>query len=105
MGTATWGVLAGVRGRVRSFFTCIPWPHLFSFLLKHQDSTFQAVSPSPASAQRVKVRRGVLTAPMSATPEPMLMIVGMMLNFPACSTKEQCRVNRDGSQGLQHDPP
>lgn len=29
-------------------------------------------------------RGGGLTTPMSATPEPTLMMVGMMLNFPAC---------------------
>lgn len=31
--------------------------------------------------------REILTAPMSASPEPMLMTVGMMLNFPACETE------------------
>lgn len=36
---------------------------------------------------------------MSATPEPMLMIVGMMLNFPAWSTEKQSRLNMGRGHG------
>lgn len=51
----------------------------------------QDQEPSPGSHLTVRVKAGPspLTMPSSARPEPMLIMVGMMSNFPACQDREK----------------
>lgn len=82
-GTDTWGPPEGceVPGSPQPRPT-LTSPALISSGALGQLSALGS-APSPCGAQRVRGRGEVLTTPMSATPEPTLMIVGMMLNLPA----------------------
>lgn len=48
--------------------------------------TTAAEAPSPGG---VKEQSKSLTTPRRAKPEPMLIMVGMMSNFPACKRQEK----------------
>lgn len=62
-----------------------------SSLETHLRSRAQGQDPSPGAHLTVRVKAGPkpLTMPSSARPEPMLIIVGMMSNFPACQDTEK----------------